>query len=309
LQSEAGNDHAIELQKLRAESQETIDQIRAAHNNTVKELQDSHEEALSTASKMSEKKLNSLGLELRATQDDLAKAKVSLAEARNGVDTLTGQVNQLKEALSTAQAAASSDAGRTTEIERLKGEVVGLNDELSMTNAAFQATKESFAEISVNHERELKEKTELHVEQTQKLKAKLEEERAQFAQLRIKLESELEDERVAKERAKAEALAAQTALQTPPMSPKPNGNAPTPVVPREELQKLHEAHSAKLSELEADHQKALEDLEEQLRAMKENYEAANAALQSKMLELQFTETEKQDLESELARLQAEAGQC
>ena len=309
MQSEAGIDHATELQKLRVQSQETIDQIRASHDNTIKELQNAHEEALSTSSKSSEKELNTVGLELRAAKDDLTKTKASLAVAQNQIDTLTAEDSRLKEALAAAQAAASSDSDHATEIERLKGEVFSLNDELAMVRGAFQATKESFAEISSNHERELEEKTKAHVEQTQKLKTELEEERASFAQARTRLESELEDERVAKERAKAEALAAQTALQTPPMSPKANGNAPAPMVPREELQKLHEAHSAKLSELEADHQKALEEVEEQLRVAKENYEAANAALQSKTLELQYTESEKQDLESEVARLQEqEAGQ-
>jgi chromosome segregation ATPase len=293
---------------LRAQSQEAIDQVCAAHETTVEELNAAHEEVLSISSKSLENKLNSVGLELRATQDDLAKAKANLAAAQNEVDALTTQVNQLKEALDTAQAAASSDVGYAAETEQLRGEVFSLNDELSMVKGAFQATKESFSEISANHERELEEKTKLHVEQTQRLKAELEEERASFARIRTKLESELEDERVAKERAKAEALAAQTALQTPPMSPKSNGNAPTPMVPREELQKLHEAHSAKLSEVEADHQKALDDLEEQLRVMKGNYEEANAALHSKTLELKFTESDKQDLESEVARLQAEAGQ-
>jgi conserved oligomeric Golgi complex subunit 6 len=308
LQSEAGADHAVELQKLRAQSQETMDQIRAAHDNTIQEHQAAHEEVLSTSSKSLEKKLNSAGLELRATRDDLAKAKANLTAAQNEVAALSVQVNQLKETLTAVRVATSSDAGRAAEVEKLKGEVFSLNDELTMIKGAFQATKESFAEISASHERELEEKTKLHVEQTQKLRAELEEERSLFERLRNKLESELEDERVAKERAKAEALAAQTALQTPPMSPKPNGNAPTPMVLREELQKLHEAHSAKVSELEADHQKALQGLEEQLRAMMENYEGANTALHSKTLELQFTETEKQDLESELARLQAEAGQ-
>ena len=283
-----------------------MEQVHTAHETTVKELNAAHEEALSTSLRSSENKLNSIELELRATQDDLAKAKANLAASQNEVDTLTTQVNQLKEALDTARAGASSDARSAAEIERLNGEVFSLNDELSMVKSAFQATKESFTEISANHDRELEEKTQLHVEQTQKLKAELEEERASFAQTRTKLESELEDERVAKERAKAEALAAQTALQTPPMSPKPNGNAPTPMVPREELQKLHEAHCAKVSEQEAEYQKAVENLEEQLRVMKEEYEEANAALQSKTLELQFTESEKQDLENEVARLKAEA---
>jgi len=238
----------------------------------------------------------------------LAKAKASLAAAQNEVDALTLQVEQLKGALNIAEAAASSDAGREGEIERLKGDVFSLNDELTMVKGAYLANKESFTAITASHERELEEKTQLHVEQTQRIRAELEEERALFTRQRTKLEGELEDERVAKETAKAEVLAAQTALRTPPTSPKPNGSAPIPVVPREELQKLHEAHSAKVSELEADHQRALRNLEEQLRAMKEDYEAANAALQSKILELQYTENEKQDLESEIAMLQAEAGQ-
>ena len=282
-----------------------MDQVRAAHETTITELNAAHEDTLSTSSKSSEIKLNSVMVELRATQDDLAKAKANFAAAQNEVDALSTQVNQLKEALDTAQTAASSDASRAAEIEGLKGEVFSLNDELTMVKGAFQATKESFAEISANHDRELEEKTQSHVEQLQKLKAELEEERASFAQTRTKLESELEDERVAKERAKAEALAAQTALQTPPMSPKPNGNAPAPMVPREELQKLHEAHCAKVSELEADYQKTVDNLEEQLREMKVNFEAASAALHSKTLELKFTDSEKQDLENEVARLMAE----
>lgn len=222
------------------------------------------------------------------------------------MQNLSDQCSRLKEELAEAKAGAAAGLEHAAQAEKLRRELVVVNDELSMTSSAFQATKESFSQISANHDRELEDKIQQHIEEIQALKTQFAKERTQFDAVKARLQADLEDEKVAKEHAKAEALAAQTALQTPPMSPKQNGNAhpPTPMVAREELQKIHEAHSAKVSELEAEHTKGVRLLKDEVSGLQKLITELQGSLDSKCLELQFAASEKEELEDELAKLKA-----
>lgn len=256
-----------------------------------------------------------LKLELKATQDDLTKAKGNYASSQKEIQTLTQQVSDLKVQLADAQAAASSDEKLTALLSKTQHELESTQDELAMTKGAFEATKESFSRISDSHDQEMESKTTAHVEEVQKLRGEFENEKKKWVEEMKALRSELEDEKVAKEHAKAEALAAQSALRTPPMSPKANGTSnttnplspPTAMVPREELQKVHEAHSAKLSEVEAGYQKAVKDLEREIESVKERVVELENSVDSKELELKYAASEKEELEDELARIKDSIG--
>lgn len=278
-----------------------MEQLRIGHNNFIEDLKSSHSEELQTTTKSLEKKIASLNLDLKATKDDLTKSKTSLSTALGEVEALSSESQRLKAELESAQSAVSADASQSKEIESLKNKLAAVNDELSATAGAFQAQKETLTELMASHQRELEGNAQSHVEQVQKLKNELEEEKKIFAETKSKLESQLEDERIEKERARAEALAAQTALHTPPMSPKANGNPPTPMIAREDLQRVHEANSAKISELEAEHGKELGILKDEIEALKLESSELKAQLSSRNLELHFLEEEKASLEEDIER--------
>lgn len=173
-------------------------------------------------------------------------------------------------------------------------------DDLEATKMASTAQKESLHEMTESHQRDLQEAAKSRVEAIQALKADMEEAKNAWAAERTKLSQDLEDERVAKERAKAEAQAAQTALQTPPMSPKANGQ-PSQMVPREELVKIHEAHAAKVVEMEATSTQEIEKCRKEIAELKGQTSELQAQLSSKTLELKFLDDEKTELEEEVEK--------
>jgi len=276
-----------------------MEQVKAAHDASLQQLQSSHTEALETSRKSFEKQIASLNLELKATQEDLAKSKSNLAVAQSQVEVHMIEIQRLTQEVESARAATSSNNEQDIQIEGLKRQLSTLADDLEATRATSQAQKESFEEMAASHQRDLEEAAKSRVEAVQALRAELEEAKRSWAAERGKLIQDLEDERVAKERARAEAQAAQTALQTPPMSPKANGGQPSQMVPREELLKVHEAHSAKLAEIEASSAKAMERLKQEVEELREESAELKGQLSSKTLELKFLGEEKAELEEEL----------
>jgi chromosome segregation ATPase len=248
-----------------------------------------------------EKQIASLALELKATQDDLVKSKAALAVAQGQLEAHIVEIQRLTQEAETAKGAASSNNEKDVQIDGLRRQLSTMADDLEATKMASEAQKESFHEMADSHQRDLEEAAKSRVEAVQALKAELVEARKSWATERAKLSQDLEDERVAKERAKAEAQAAQTALQTPPMSPKANGGQPSQMVPREELLKVHEAHSAKLAEIEAGSTKATEVLRKEVEELREECAELKGQLSSKTLELKFLEDEKMELEEEVER--------
>jgi conserved oligomeric Golgi complex subunit 6 len=278
-----------------------MDQVRAAHEASIQELQSSHTDALETSRKSFEKQIASLTLELKATQDDLAKSKAALAAAQSQVELQIVEIQRLTQEAENAKSAASSNSEKDVQIEGLRRQLSTMADDLEATKLASEAQKESFHEMAASHQRDLEEAAKSRVEAVQALRAELEEAKNSWSAERTRLSQELEDERVAKERAKAEAQAAQTALQTPPMSPKTNGGQPSQMVPREELLKVHEAHSAKLAEVEASSAKATELLRKEVEELREECAELKGQLSSKTLELKFLDDEKTELEEEVER--------
>lgn len=299
--NEAGSAHALELQQLRTESQATMEQLRTAHTNSLKELEASQAEALESAKKAFEKKLAELTMELKATQDDLGKAKSALTASQSEGESQRTEIQRLSKELEESKGASSDNQEKDVQIEGLRKQLSVMADDLEATKMAFTAQKESFHEMAESHQRDLEEAAKSRVEAVQELKKQLDEEKAGWAAEKRKLVQELEDERVAKEQAKAEAHAAQTALQTPPMSPKANGQ-PSQHVPREELLKVHEAHTTKMAEVDAAHTKEVTALKKQIADLTTESNELKNTLSSRNLELQFLGDEKTELEEEVERL-------
>ncbi|KAG1757715.1 hypothetical protein EDB19DRAFT_1891426 [Suillus lakei] len=146
--NEAGDVHGEDLQALRAESQATIEQLRTAHQSTVDGLKADHEDILASQVGDLEKKLSNQSLELRATQDDLAKAK-DIARA------------QLEDAR-VAFVAASASADQASEIDRLAKELGSFRDEnvmlkdiLAELEEAARGRVEDVMSLRAAHEEEI----------------------------------------------------------------------------------------------------------------------------------------------------------
>ena len=71
-----------------------IEQLKTAHESFIAGLKAEHEAALDAKVKSLDKTINSQALELKATQDDLAKAKAALSASMAEIETLRGSLEK-----------------------------------------------------------------------------------------------------------------------------------------------------------------------------------------------------------------------
>jgi len=154
FQNEAGEAHGQDLQKLRAESQATMEQLRTAHQSTIDDMKNEHTNLLDSQVKALEKQINNQTLELKATQDDLAKAKAALEASRAEVESLKGQLDEAKAA---ALVEPPPDPALVAEIERLTRELANAKDDVAATHDALNLTKQSLSQVTDNQTKELEE--------------------------------------------------------------------------------------------------------------------------------------------------------
>lgn len=298
--NEAGDVHGEDLQALRAESQATIEQLRAAHQSTVDGLKADHEDVLASQVGDLEKKLSNQSLELRATQDDLAKAKAALESSRSDTESLKAQLEDARAAF----VAASASADQASEIDRLTKELANFRDENVMLNDVLAVTKESLSEMSSNHTKELEDAARGRVEDVMSLRAAHEEEigrlAAQKSELSLKL-SDLEGE--------IATLQAQIAAEAA-AAPKSNG-AMSPsltMVTREELQRVHEAHNMKMHDVLADHERTVRELRNEVDGLQSKLDEVHQDIARKSMEIQYLEQEQEESQDSITRLKADLEQ-
>lgn len=298
---EAAELHGQDLQALRTESQTTIEQLRAAHQSFVSDLQAEQRATLESEVTALEQKLSSQGLELRATQDDLAKAKSALEAARLASEDLGTQLDDARAAV----VAASASADQAAEIERLTKQLAGMRDESTMLNDVLEATKESLSEMSANHSKELEEAAKGRVEEVTRLRAEHEGQLSLLAAQKSELSLSLGD--LENEVAMLKAQLSSVELSAIPRS---NGAAPssTTNVTREELQKVHEAHNLKMHDLQADHERAVRDLKFEVETLQNRLEEVQSDLARKNMEIQYLEQEQEESQDSITRLKEEVDQ-
>jgi chromosome segregation ATPase len=283
------------LQALRAESAATIEQVRAAQQTTIDELKAEHAATIESQVKSLEKKLAGRDLELKATQDDLAKAKANLANATPELEHLKAQLEAATR--DTEAIAASVSADQAAEIDRLARELAASKDDLSAITEVLEVTKESISEMSSSHQRELEETARVRVDEIGKLRAQHAEEITVAASEKAALQAQLSDLQgeLATLRAAADSHAS--------AAPKVNGTAaPSDSgISREELIKLHEAHNLKLGDLKAEHEKEQKALQEALDHALGKADAHQQEVARKAMEVQYLEQEQDELNDEVAR--------
>lgn len=292
-QNEAADVHSEDLQSLRAESQATIEQLRSAHQSTVDGLKADHEDVLTSQVGDLEKKLSNQSLELRATQDDLAKAKTALESSRSDAESLKAQLEDARAAF----VAASTSADQASEIDRLTKELANFRDENVMLNDVLTVTKESLSEMSANHTKELEEAARGRVEDVMSLRAVHEEEIGRLAtqksELSLKL-SDLEGE-IATLQAQVAAAAAAAPKNSGAMSPS------STMVTREELQRMHEAHNMKMHDVVADHERIVRDLRNEIDGLQNKLDEVHQDIARKSMEIQYLEQEQEESQDSITR--------
>ncbi|KAI6162043.1 hypothetical protein EDD17DRAFT_1873953 [Pisolithus thermaeus] len=262
---EAAEFHSQELQALRAESQAAIEQLRTAHQSFVSDLEAEHQTTLDSQSSALEQKLNNQGLELRATQDDLAKAKATLDAARSENDNLKAQIEDAR-ALAIA---ASSNADQAAELERLSKQLASIREENTMLNDVLAVTKESLSEMSANHSKELEEAAKGRVEEVSRLRTEHEKDISMLAAQKSELSLSLGDLENEIAMLKTRLTAAEAAA-----APRSNGTMvpSTTNVTREELQRAHEAHNLKLHDMQVEHERVVRGVKLELETMQNRLE-------------------------------------
>lgn len=298
---EAAELHSQELQALRVESQAAIEQLRTAHQSFVSNLEAEHQTTLDSQSSALEQKLNNQGLELRATQDDLAKAKATLDAVRSENENLKAQIEDAR-ALAIA---ASSSADQAAELERLSKQLASIREENAMLNDVLAVTKESLSEMSTNHGKELEEAAKGRVEEVSRLRAEHEKDISMLATQKSELSLSLGDLENEIAMLKTRLTAAESAA-----APRSNGAmAPsTTNVTREELQRAHEAHNLKLHDLQVEHERVARGMKLELETVQNRLEEVQSDLARRNMEIQYLEQEQEESHDSITRLKAELDQ-
>lgn len=294
LQNEAGEAHGQDLLALRGESQASIEQLRAAHQSTLDELRAEHEAVLESQVSDIEKQLHSQSFELRATQEDLAKAKAALDVSRADVVSLKAQLEDAHASF----IAASANGGQAAEIERLQKELGNFRDENVMLNDVLAVTKESLSVMSTNHTKELEEAARIRVEEVMKLQSTHDEELGTLAAQKSELALSLSDSQ-----GEVAMLKAQLAAVEPAATPRNSGamHASVTNVTRDELQKVHEAHNLKMHDLQAEHERVVRGLRIEVEALQTGLNDVQQDVARKSMEIQYLEQEQEESQDSITR--------
>ncbi|KAH9039917.1 hypothetical protein EDB84DRAFT_1476973 [Lactarius hengduanensis] len=295
--SEAGDAHGQDLQALRENSEGAIEQLRTSHQATVEGLKVDHEATLASQAQTFQKQLSTQTLELKATSEDLTKAKATLNASLQEVESLKVQLSDARQAVQATASAA--EAGQNAEIVRLNKELSNARAELDGVNEIFQATQESMQEMGKNHQMELKEAAERRTEDASKLRAAHDAEIQSIAAAKSDLVRRLSDLEAEVVTLRADATPTEAIA-----SPKRNGSAPVPteIVTKEELQQLHEAHSLKINDLQAQHEKAMRALQEQVDAAVAKADETEQDLARKKMEIMYLEQDQEENQDQITRL-------
>ncbi|CAE6425791.1 unnamed protein product [Rhizoctonia solani] len=313
---EADAQHSKELGELRARSDTAMEAYRNSRTEEFRHAEEAHRTALELATRPLESKINTLTTEANAARDDLAKAKGMISTQVAELKALKDQVSDLKQALGKA-ASAPPTTTPSAEIESLRHELRETKDDFSALKEVYQSMQENFAATVNNHKLELEEAAKGRVQALAALESKHEAEKARFADERATLLRKAEDEQEAKDRA----LAALNNSRSPPVTPRSsriisNGT-------RDNLERLHHANDARLTQLETEHKQAIaqltislmevrdekermtEELEQRIAELTNEKTQLAEELDRKTMELSFQEEELNDTQDEVKQLQDE----
>lgn len=244
-----------------------------------------------------EKTINSKNVELKATQDDLMKAKAALSATAAEIETLKQQLAESKALASSI--AATVTAEQVAEVQKMSKELSNTRDDLAAMNEVLAVTNSSIAHMSSKHSKELEESAQARADEVLRLRAAHDEEVSRLVDEKAVLVarvSDLEGE-MANLQSSMAAAAELQALQ------KRNGvaHAAAPEVTKEELQKLHEAHNLKMLDLQAEHDKAARVVKEDLELARVEAGELQNSIDGKNMEMDFMQREMDEKDDAITR--------
>ncbi|KAF8507197.1 hypothetical protein F5888DRAFT_1602878 [Russula emetica] len=294
--NEAGDSHTQDLQVLRENSEGATEQLRSSHQATVESLKTDHEAALASQAQFFQKQLSSQALELKATAEDLAKAKTTLSTSLQEMETLKAQLDETRQGALVAASTAVAD--HDAEIERLTKELSNVREELDGLNEVFRATQESMQAMGNNHQKELEEAAKGRAEEVSKIRAAHDTEIQSLVTDKADLVTRLSDLE-----GDLLSLRASTASTGTAASPKRNGSAAAPAetVTKDELLRMHEAHDLKMNDLHAEHVKEIRALQEQLNATRMRASEVEQDLDRKKMEILYLEQDQEESQDQITK--------
>lgn len=273
-----------------------IEQLNVAHKSYVEDLKAEHQAELDARVKALDKTISNLNIELKATQDDLSKAKASLAAAAEESEKLKKQVEAAEKLA--ASAATSSTGQHASEILRLTRELSSATDESSALKEVLAVQKDSMSEMSDAHSSELEMMAKMKAEELIALKKAHESETMTL----VKEKSDLAS-RVADLEGEVATLHATLAAHSS-ASVKSNGVASSGTstnVSKEELQKLHEAHTLKMRDLEAQHETHVKSLRGDLESANGLAHELTDEVNRRSMEVRYLEADMEEKDDTITR--------
>jgi conserved oligomeric Golgi complex subunit 6 len=272
-----------------------LDQVRSAYEENIQALKVEHAAALDEQVNMLEKQISNQNLELKATQDDLGKAKAALSLSLQEFESVN---LQLEEARKSAEALVASTAqDRANEFAKLSKDLANAREDQAALHDVLAAQKESFKDMSENHTKELEEAAKGRAEEVTKLRAAHETEMVALSKDNSNLATKLSDVEGELATLKAEVGA------EPISTPKSNGTAqiPSTGVTKEDIQRLHEAHNLKINDMQAEFEKSLKMLKEELETVEKKGSDLELEIGRKNMEISYLEQDQEENQDQITR--------
>ena len=276
------------MQSLQATSNATLEQIQAANQVALEALKADHHSTLESETNSLNKQIDKLGLELKVTQDGFFKTKAALENLKSEADRLRKQLEEAR---------ALVDAGPTLSPEHAK-EIARLTKELADSKDDLNLMKSSISEMSDKHVRELEEGAKSRADEIIKLKSAYDSEVATLAAQKSETMMKISD--LEGELATVNAtLAAQQSVV--PKNVNGSMQSQQQMVTKEELSKLHEAHNLKIYDLQAEHEKALNALREEVGVAEFRVGELEQEVGRKAMEIQYLEQDQDESQEQISR--------
>ena len=220
------------------------------------------------------------------------KSKAHALSLAQELETVKAHLEDAKKLIATM------DKGDKDEvIAQLNRDLSNLREDHHALNEMFQATKGSLGEMADNHVKELEEAAKGRAEEVTKLRAAHQDEVQTLAQEKAQLLTRLSD-------LEGELATVKAALSAEPATPqKTNGSAHqrNASISREELQRLHEAHNAKMHDVQAEHERAMRVMREELEITRVKAEELQQEVTRKTMEIQYLEQDQEESQDQITR--------
>lgn len=273
-----------------------MDRVTQFHESSVSSIRAEHAAILEEQTGDLSKQISKLTLELKATQDDLAKSKTALTASAQELDSLK---SQLEAARSTAEALTSSaPPDRTKEVNSLRKELGDVKSDLTALQEVLAVTNESIADMSHRHGKDLEEAAEVRMTEVTKLISAHESELAHLTRAKSDLASKLSD-------AHGEIATLRAAIVARPATPTTrasgHGRTGSGAVTKEDIQKMHEAHNLKMNDLQAEYEKKLKELREELEVANGKTKELESEVSRKAMEISYLEQDQEESNDTITR--------